>query len=125
MNATDEDRKDDPGMDIADFLEHYPSSCFNPKLLIPAVLKGHSANNFSSEGLDAPEPQEKDTQIAIKTLVKKYPSVKVLIERLNLKVKNVSHPIPPEDRKVILLLFSNLPLLMGKFSIPGYGLSVE
>ena len=102
LNATVEDRKKDPGMDIADFLVHYPSSSFNPKILIPAVLKGHSANYSSSEGLDASEPQEKDAQIAFNTLIKKYPSVKVLVERLNLQVKEVYHPFPPEDRKAMV-----------------------
>ena len=101
LNATDEDRKNDPGMDIADFLERYPSSGFNPKLLIPAALKGHSANDSSNTGIDAPGLQETDTQSSFNALIKKYPSVKVLCERLNLQVKKVSHHFPPEERKAI------------------------
>ena len=97
LNATDEDRKKDPGMDLADFLERYPSREFNPKLLIPDALHRCPANCTTKEDLEIQRPQEIDEQLEINKLTLKHPSLMVLFERLKLEVKKVSHPFPPED----------------------------
>lgn len=47
LNATDEDKRKDPGMDLADFLVRYPSTDFHPEILIPDI------NEECRDGYDA------------------------------------------------------------------------
>lgn len=101
QNATDEDRKKDSGMDIADFLERYPSREFNPQLLTPPVIEAPAVTPKTKVVQEVPEPPISEEQTAIHRLVEKYPITSKLIERLKLDEKKVSYLYSQEDWKVI------------------------